>query len=356
MASRNQTSVAQNQNLVLDVYAYSYSGGPLVDADSTPTYVIKDPNGTTMYSGAATRYSVGYYKATYAVPAGAQVSNSWSIVWTIYINGALVSGASESFIVVSAGSVSFDSEIIIDDKWMNQIKKVVTFPFSSKEILLTDEQIKEYCVWPALEMYFNKFPKRYIQELGVSVNSESAIPFPTDTTYGVIDARVVGKGMLLGNAASFWDTAAFTNLMGRTNRGSGMYGSLGYSPNGLKQSVLNQRWEVGSLSNMMTTTIRVEEDERILYVSCSASGKLDVTWALRSDDFDDVKQVYKWDVVSLAQSYYLSAIADSAGMIQNNMLEISINIDGLKAKAQDLLEKVTAKFQAIPDIVVVRQT
>jgi hypothetical protein len=252
-------------------------------------------------------------------------------------------------------SEEFESNIIIDDTWMNQIKKVVTFPFSSKEILLTDQQIKEYCVFPALEKYFNKFPKRLIQELGVSVNSEAVIPFPNAYVYGVVDARVVGKGMLLGNAASFWDMIAFNNLMGRTNRGSGMYGALGYSPNGLKQSVMNQRWEIGSLSNMMTTTIRVEEDERILYVSCSSSGKLDVTWALRSDNFSDVKQVYRWDVIALAQSYYLSAIADSAGMLQNSMLEISINVDALKTKASDLLEKVETKWTAIPDILVIRQ-
>ena len=136
MASRNQTSVAQNQNLVLDVYAYSYSGGPLVDADSTPTYVIKDPNGTTMYSGTATRYAVGYYKATYAVPAGAQVSNSWSIVWTIYINGALVSGASESFIVVSAGSVSFDSEIHFAGTFFRAASSCIAFQASLSAIFV----------------------------------------------------------------------------------------------------------------------------------------------------------------------------------------------------------------------------
>lgn len=40
---------------------------------------------------------------------------------------------------------------IIDQNNLNQIKKIVTFPFSNKTILLEDDQIREYCVWPALK-------------------------------------------------------------------------------------------------------------------------------------------------------------------------------------------------------------
>jgi hypothetical protein len=167
---------------------------------------------------------------------------------------------------------------------------------------------------------------------------------------------LVVKGALLGSGGSFWDLVSYQAMMGGAiNSRVGVYGKTGYNPSGLKQQQMSRRFEAASLANLTTTSIRIDDVNKILYVFCSTSGKLNVVWAQRSEDFDSIKFVYKYDVIALAQANYLNAIADSAGMVTNNLLEIALNVEGLRARAEKLETDITTKWGAIPDIVLLRQ-
>ena len=65
------------------------------------------------------------------------------------------------------------SQIIIDSNWLGQVKKVLAFPGVSN-LLLSDDEIKDYCIFPSLQKYFTKFP--ITEELSQTIINEVLIP------------------------------------------------------------------------------------------------------------------------------------------------------------------------------------
>ena len=62
--------------------------------------------------------------------------------------------------------------IIISDEKLNLIKSALGYPTEDGEFLLTDTQIKEFCVEPALRQYFSKFPKVITNTRDIAYSSE----------------------------------------------------------------------------------------------------------------------------------------------------------------------------------------
>jgi len=242
---------------------------------------------------------------------------------------------------------------VISSYWLSLVKKAIAYP-SVEEVILTDADIKSYCIYPALRDYFTKFPLRVTSEYTLSSSAETEIAFPDSDTFGVLDARVVGKEMISGSGASFWDIAYY-NTMGMSHLRGGTYGIPKYNPNFRKQAVYLQKMAISSLANEATTHIRVEEENSKMYIYHNGSGKANVTWAKSSEDFDKVRFVYKMDVIKLAQAYVKQHISDIAGLITTN-LEVSMDVETLRADAKELFQQVYDKWQSIPDSVVIRNT
>ena len=352
--AKNQETVARGGSITLDVYFYNYTGGSLTDPDSIPTYEIKNPDDTVMASGSGTKVSTGYYTATYSVASDATISSTWKIEWTAEINGTSVSDAWEYFEVIAAGDVEFDSDTTatITEYWLNLIKIKLGYP-SVDKIILTDAQIKSYCIYPALREYFTKFPIEVTEEHSVSTSTDNEIDFPDTDTFGIIDARLVGKMTTLGSGSTFWDLVYY-NSMNLDVSKSGYYGIDGFNPNSKKQAVAMLKQAIATQANEATVHIRVDEPNRKLYLGTNISGKCNVTWAKSSEDFDDVKFVYKMDVVKLSQAYLKEHLADTTGMITKN-LEVDVDSDRLKSEANELRREITEKWAEIPHIVVIRQ-
>ena len=350
---KNREQGVRGNSIILDVKFYSYDGGNLVDPDTTPTFIILDPSGVQQASGSGSKISTGYYTATYAIPVAATLSDLWQIQWTAKINTVAVANASEYFEVITEGSVEFDHTAVISNYWLGLIKKAIAYP-SVEEVILTDSEIKSYCIYPALRDYFTKFPILTTTEHALSSSAAVSIAFPDADTYAVIDTRVVGKEMISGSGTSFWDMAYY-NTMGLSHLRGGSYGIPKYNPNFRKQAVYLQKMAISSLSNEATFDARIDEVARTVTVYYNGSGKLNITWAKSSENFESVRFVYKNDVVKLAQGYLKKHISEIAGLLHTN-IEITMDVETLRTDADRMMTEVYEKWTSIPDSVVLRAT
>jgi len=243
------------------------------------------------------------------------------------------------------------SLVKIDNTYLNQIKKAVGYPDIDK-LLLDDDQIRDLIVYRILQDYYTKFPITF--EQSASISGEKVLDFPDEFVFGVLDCRVVDVGMLGGVGGTFWDMVASQAISNTymTNGRSGAYGKNRYNPNGLLHQVDHQRQMLKSRQNQYTTIkSRVDYPNRKLYVYTSSPGKLNVTWAKYSNNFEDVIFERKNDVIDLAQADLMIHLANSAAMLVDSNLEATINVDYLKEMATALKEKVFEKWDAIPDII-----
>ena len=240
--------------------------------------------------------------------------------------------------------------IIIHERYLNQIKKVLAFP-SVDNLLLSDEQIKDYAVWPAMQRYFRKFP--IITEASQSINGEISVDFPSIYTFGVVDARIVDVGLVGGVGGSFWDVVAFQSYNNNyiTSKTSGAYGKKGYNPSGLIYQRDVERQTLKSQQNMYTTLkTRIDYPNKQLKAYSSITGTLNIAWASYSNKFSDIKYEYLDDVIKLAQAELMLHLANTSAILTDSALEVSINIDYLNSNAKEMISEVVEKWNSIQDI------
>jgi len=340
---RNTGQVTPGNSITFDIYFRTYSGGPLTNADYLPTVTIKDPNGNLIITGLATLINTGHYEYTFTCPSISLISSDYRIDWIALINGVMVPDTWEVFSVISPTSTS-QSQIIISDDWLAQIKKVIAFP-KVDELFLTDNEIKSYSLFPAMQEYFTKFPIKTAYSTPFS--DEVHIPFPDEFTLGVTHVAIVDTGLAVGTGTSFWDLVAFQSLGGAAGaQGAGSFGKRGYNPNSLYQERLLQRMAIKSYQNTyMTAKWRINHQTKELIAYASSAGTLAITWASYSNNFDnDVLYTRKLDVVQLAQANLLDHLCDVSGMIVDSALDQQINVADLRTRATDLRDKIIDKW------------
>jgi hypothetical protein len=351
--ARNNTQVIPGGTVNLDVYFRLYTGGPLTDADSTPTYIIYDPNNNILASGSGTKISTGLYRATYTVSSIAVTSNTYSIYWTAIVGGVNVPDAWEYFQVVSAGSPSF-SNILINQDDLNLIKKRLAYPLKDS-ILLTDEQIKDLIVRQALNEYFIKFPLKVTEDLSV-ISGTLTVNFPDTNTFGVVDVRVVGKGYAGVSGGSFWDLV-YWNQMGLSTYYRSVYGSnmSGFNPNSIRQTKFMNQQVADSIVQQGTFKYTIDQENKRVAIYSSLAARANITWAKYSNNFDDIKFQNKWDVIKLSQAYLLMHVADTMELVEDSSAEIKIDAATLRDKANALKDEVFTKWLDYQSPLVMRQ-
>lgn len=348
MSSRNTTAVIPGETITFNLKLKSYYGGPLVNADSIPIFRIYDPNDTLLFEGTSVHIGTGEYTATYTVDENAVLSDEYKLVWIALVNGNTDSDAWEYFRVVSSNPIY--TGIFINDDWLLQIKKVLAFPKVSN-LVLNDDQIKQYAVFPAMEEYFIKFP--ITDTIAMDINETATLAFPDEFTFGLTDCRVVDIGVLGGSGASFWDVLLYQKLGTAGNVSS--YGRSGFNPNGLYQQRLTQRQAMKSQINALTTIkYKINYSTKQVYVYCSTPGKLNVTWAKFSNDFADIKHQRKFEVIQLAQANLLDHLADTFGIISDTSLDININVEAVRTRAKDLRQEIRDKWIVFPSVILLK--
>jgi len=243
--------------------------------------------------------------------------------------------------------------VLIEDIWLRQVKKVLAFP-DVKNLLLDDAQIIEFCVFPAMLRYFERFPKE--ETYVCPINGELSLPYPDEYTFGALDIRAVDVGQVSpGAGGTFWDIIAY-QLMGTGNviKGTGAYGKRGYNPSNTLEQRQMEMQRARSYQNTFVT-IKAKDYPSLKKITAytSVSSLLNVTWAKYSLNFDDVLFQFRNDVIGLSQANLLLHLADTSGIMSDTNLETTINADALKTRATEIQEKVEEKWLAYPTVLVI---
>lgn len=236
--------------------------------------------------------------------------------------------------------------IIINTDRLRQIKSALGFPVEEEEFLLTDNQIKDFCVEPALRAYFAKFPKQVELDYNIASSTEKLIDFHNGCTYGITDARLTNKDGIgvAGGGSDFIYRASY-----HTNNQRSNYGRTGYNPNFLSQANAMAQQALRSNAKINESLkIRVDNTNRQLAVFSNRSGNLLVVWALTSENFADVRFNYIEDVLDLCRGYMLKHAGRTMNIFQNSELPVTINADFLNSEAEDFFERVKEKWDQIP--------
>jgi hypothetical protein len=241
------------------------------------------------------------------------------------------------------------SEIIkIHEKYLEEIKDLTAFPIVDN-IILTDNQIREVCVRPALRDYFTKFPIKVPEEQNIS-GAEIVVDFPDEYTYGVVDVRILASGSSSGSGSSWFELLRWQNIGG--GKSSNKYGIPGYNPGHIMQANLDSMQAHQSMINQYTTLkYRVEPHNKKVYAYTNGSGKLNITWAKYSNEFNAVEYSKINDVIKLCRANLLLHLGMASNMIEDGS-EIDVNSDLLIDTAKEIREEVFEKWEQYPDIIV----
>jgi hypothetical protein len=122
--ANDRDSAVQGQEVLLQIQFYDADGDE-VDADTTPSIEIADPDGAIVISATTTgvsRVAIGLYKYTYTIPADAE-EDTWVDTWSSVIDNAPFDAAL-SFTVVDPddvltadsgpGQVTLGDDVVMD--------------------------------------------------------------------------------------------------------------------------------------------------------------------------------------------------------------------------------------------------
>lgn len=246
--------------------------------------------------------------------------------------------------------------IQIDDKYLNQVKSVLAHPLLSENLYLSDEEIKEYSIFPALYRYYIKFPIQESVQL-LQNTTEMVIPFPDDETIGVIDVRTVGKtgfGTRQGSNSDFWRVVRY-NQEFRGARFRSTRSNRSFNPEGLKYMFMAQQQMIDAMTNNLETfRHEVNYAEKKVYVFSTVVAQLLIVWAKMSYDFNKVKPTQIFNVIDLSKAYLLRHLATVGSLITDQSSEKQINSDALNSLAERLEDKVFELWNEFPDVVALR--
>lgn len=208
-------AVAQGQaSSGLDVFVRIQT--TLTDPSSGPTYVIKEPAGTTIGTGSGFRRSIGHYDARDTViPSGFDITSQWTIEWLASSATNIQSSGTESFTVTSSFNFGF-AEVIPEATSITDSVKL--------DLGLTDEYTSaEY------NSFIDKAVKRVNRRLcftgtsnRMTFNADTGLitPTPNDTVLDILILQIecfvvtldrktaVGKGIRVKDGETEIDTTA----------------------------------------------------------------------------------------------------------------------------------------------------
>jgi hypothetical protein len=343
------------------LYAYFRisDSDPLINTDQPPTFDIQkeQPKGkwTTIFTTGSIPVLTGVYKAVWPTDNTINASLNYKIVWHAQISGNTVQGAEETFnfqqtspvFTSTDPTVTHPYDVIISRQDLGLIKSVLAYPYS-EEVLLTDCQISELVIYPALLEYFTKFPIAVKDQF--FVGETIVIPFPDQFTFGVLDCRITGKfAQSSGRAPSFYSLILFNKY---SPFSSGMYSSYsnkfrGYNPNGIRQSTLNYRQVFDSIGNQMSWSPIIDKVNRTVTIDANTSSYCDLTWSKYSNRFDSIPFERKMEVINLCQSNLIQTFVDSMQISQETSAEVQIGISEMQTRATELRERVISKWDQI---------
>ncbi|MCP4650367.1 MAG: hypothetical protein GY853_09860 [PVC group bacterium] len=358
------TEIKLKQGEARDIeFTYTDSLGSVIDVSSDSFYyVVKNSSDNVILKKEDTDFDklhaisgiVSFNVSSVDSSIEAGIYNS-EIKRTVNITSEVnISNNIEFIIEKSLSSDVINSgEVTISDLDINLIKAALAYPVAD-DILLSDDEIKAFCVYPALLEYYTKFPIIEKHNEYISSDTELTIDFPDNYTFGAVDARIIDKfSTTTSSSSSFWELVNWEKY--GYGSSAGLYGIKGYNPGSLRQANFTQ-YQAKQAQQKYTqiVTIRVDPDNRNVKAYTNITGQVYVEWAKYSLNFNNIRFQQRMNVVKLCQYYLLRHLADTSSIIADSNLDISINSDELKTKADELREQVTEVWEQYNDIILIK--
>jgi len=324
----------------IDIKIHDGETGNLTDPDSPPQFSIYDPNNQFVCGGIGIRVGLGRYRAYFRIkeenPYGI-----YNIIWEASVRGTPIRNQIDQFEVISYNSVDITQNIEIEHQWLSQIKAIIGYP-NLDNFVVSDEQIKEFAIFPAMYQYFLRFPIEHREQKSVSGHTE--LNFPDFFTFGIVEIRVVNKGYLNKSNLGPLDFMIYKNMYQPFQWGS--YGS-NYDFNGMSKLPIYTRELYNTLKNYANFNYSVDYHNRKVIVNTDRAMDLYISWAKYSLNFNDILYEFKMDVIRLAQSFLLLYLSDTFSIITDENLSRRVNVESLKSRAEDMQTKIMEKWDAL---------
>ncbi len=234
--------------------------------------------------------------------------------------------------------------ITVSEKDLGEVKLVIGYPVIDQEFahVMTDEQIKDYAIAPALQEFYTYFPMVIPKEVPVSSNGLVEVACE-ENVIGIykqyftalsstLGSNMMNQGLFLGNPFA---SASQINYSSANSRGYGTPYNYDFSLFSYQNRFLSESMEASNSGYY----IDYNEIENTLKVKSLVSGTFYIELAAVGNDVSKVPFRLKQSFIKYAQSLLLDRFASILGMSESD-LPSSIDVDALREKSTTLKEEV----------------
>lgn len=242
--------------------------------------------------------------------------------------------------------------INIQDSDFNKIMSRIGYPIVTLEDLgLTREDINTIIIDPAMDYYFTFFPQitESVYEVGTYINVE----FPRETTFTAIDVRINpnirigGSGgwtrSPLVNEYNFSTKSSFSRNMWNTGNDYGFAIVKG----------LNELERQAQINNLKTFHFDIDEINRKITGYTSTVGTLQIKWADKALDWNEIPLFRKKDAIDICQIYLLEYFGDLRNQAVSSM-PVEMSGEVLLSRASELREKLETRWHSMTKTKIMR--
>lgn len=235
--------------------------------------------------------------------------------------------------------------LTISQNHYNEILTEPGYPIITPNLLeLTETQIKDLLIWPALREFWKWFP--IVSEQQIQASSTFEVDFPNPETFGVVDVRLTTSAYR-GSGVTANPLINETNI--KVSRG-GRYGTRNNYEHAVAMYV--ERLErVSAVEYQKVFRVRILNRKVKGYTN--TLGVISIIWADYSEDFNDVPFEHISEVIKLASANILRYL----GMLRNqdtSDLPNEMNGDEFISRADDLEEEIIEDWKAHTKAVLIR--
>jgi len=187
--------------------------GALTDPIAGPTYVIKEPGGTTVGTGSGFKRSTGIYDARATViPSGFSITEEWKVTWTATSPASVTSSSTQCFSVVASLDFAFNN--------LQNITDLVKLDLGLSDTDFTDVQFQQFT-----QKAVNRINRRLCltgtsKQLSFDEGTGTITPTPNATIFDFLIMQIecfivrnlrkvaVGKGIRVRDGETEIDTTA----------------------------------------------------------------------------------------------------------------------------------------------------
>jgi len=237
----------------------------------------------------------------------------------------------------------------ISEEDLREILSEVGYPVIQLEDLeFSEDDVKDYFIYPALREYFTYFPKK--EKYRQYIEGPFEVEFPDEFTFGLTDGRLnTTFGGASRSESPFLNEIMFNKRMGGSYNVYGTRNDYGFFQSRMDERMTRRT----TLDYNKTFNIRVDESEGKVVGYSNINGELILEWAKFSDDVADVRYIHKHEFLNLAKAYTLRGFAQIRDQIAADT-GADFDTSGFRNRFEDLEQKVLESWKQKSKVVILR--